>query len=90
MTNPEPKMMALFCKGCNDVFMMPSRRGRPPQFCSKCGGDPDTVYKVETEVKLNAAQERLISAKERVDRLEMMLRSTGNHISQYRARLDNQ
>jgi hypothetical protein len=82
----EPNLMALFCVGCNEVFMMPARRGRPPSFCSKCGGDPDVVYKVENEAFLTKKEERLISAKERVDRLEMMLRSTGSHISQHRAK----
>jgi hypothetical protein len=89
MTEPQ-KLMNLLCKGCNEIFAIPSRRGRPPAFCAKCGGDPDTVYKVESEQKVSAKEERLISAKERVDRLEMMLKSNGNHISQYRARLENQ
>ena len=79
----EPKLMALFCIACQEVFMMPARRGRPPQFCSRCSGDPDTVYKVENEAALTRKEERIISAKERVDRLEMMLKSTGNHISQH-------
>ena len=78
------KHMNLFCDACNEVFTMPARRGRPPRFCSKCGGDPDIVYKVESAVELTRKEERLISAKERVDRLEMLLRSTGNHIKQHR------
>lgn len=79
----EQNLMALFCVGCNEVYMMPSRRGRPPQFCSKCSADPDTVYKVENEAFLTKKEERAISAKERVDRLEMMLKSRGHHISQH-------
>ncbi len=80
----EPRLMALFCVGCNEVFMMPARRGRPPSFCSKCSGDPNTVHKVEAEAALTKKQERLISAKERIDRLEIMLKSIGSHISQHR------
>lgn len=36
----EEKMMSLFCVGCNEIFVIPSRRGRPPKFCAQCSGAP--------------------------------------------------
>lgn len=83
-------LMNLFCKGCEEIFAIPSRRGRPPAFCKNCGGDQDVVDKVQIAQNTTARQERLISAKDRVDNLEMLLKSRGNHISQHRAKWDNE
>lgn len=80
----EVKMMALFCQGCHEIFSIPSRRGRPPRFCGKCGSDPDTVHAVESAKEEEIADKRLAMAKARVDNLEMMLRSRGTHLQQHR------
>lgn len=65
--------MYVLCKKCGDVFARPTQRGRPPSFCKKCD-----------EEKLPETEQRQITAKERVDRLEMMLRSRNTHIGQHR------
>jgi hypothetical protein len=75
------KMMNLFCEKCKEIFAIPARRGRPPKFCRRCtdGGayessDNDAERLAELRAKAEA----------RVDRLEMMLKAAGNHISQHR------
>lgn len=70
-------MMSCFCQSCNEVFSIPSRRGRPPKYCTRCikGGETQT----HDEAYRDALQER---ANERVDNLEMLLRSRGTHIKQ--------
>lgn len=80
------RMMALLCQGCNEIFAIPSRRGRPPRFCSKCGGSQETVDKVEREAAIEEQKTARQIAEERVDRLELMLRASGTHISQHRER----
>jgi hypothetical protein len=80
------KMMALFCKGCNDIFAIPSRRGRPPEFCTKCAIKDEQGELPITTTEQERAAERLLAAKERVDRLELMLRANHSHISQHRER----
>lgn len=81
-TLDDMRMMSLLCAACNEIFAIPARRGRPPKFCSKCGGDPDTVDRVTSSQDAEEKAERLISANERIDRLEMLLKSRGTHISQ--------
>jgi hypothetical protein len=80
----QAKLMSLLCRGCNEIFMIPSRRGRPPAFCSRCGGNQDTVDKVEMAAKVEEAKTTRQLAEERVDRLELMLRANGTHIKQHR------
>jgi len=73
------KMMSLFCHACNEVFAFPARRGRPPKYCSNCiASGAATSYEEQKLMSLIA------KAKTRVDNLELMLRSRGNHISQNR------
>jgi len=73
------KMMNLFCNGCENIFAIPARRGRPPKFCVKCTntGEAET-YDETRQANIKAAAEA------RVDRLEMMLKANGSHISQHR------
>lgn len=80
----QAKLMSLLCAGCNEIFAIPSRRGRPPKFCSTCGGNQDTVDKVEMQEKVDDAKTARQLAEERVDRLELMLRANGTHIKQHR------
>lgn len=75
------KMMSLFCSKCEDIFAIPARRGRPPKFCKKCtegGAYESSDNDAENRAKIQAAAEA------RVDRLELMLKAAGNHISQHR------
>jgi len=81
---PNNKMKNLFCQGCNEVFAIPSGRGRPPRFCSACGGDPDVVHKVDQEKRVDQVEELRSKAKARIDNLEMMLLSRGTHLKQNR------
>lgn len=119
------KMMACFCVNCSEIFMIPSRRGRPPQFCDNCitdkaiplvARDAAKATKVEVQTpqvvdspkpatsvanilpvvpseeayqdardvlaKEKETERSRIAALAKVDRLEMMLRSRGTHISQ--------
>lgn len=80
----EVKMMMLFCKGCSDIFAIPSRRGRPPEFCKNCAKKDELGELPITETEIEKKADLRAAAEARVDRLEMMLRSTGNHISQHR------
>lgn len=73
----EAKMMACFCFNCNEIFSIPSRRGRPPKFCDKCT-QAGEIPNYEEERRENDKNE----AEARIDRLEMMLRSRGTHIKQ--------
>jgi hypothetical protein len=75
------KLMSLFCNACNEIFMIPSRRGRPPKYCTKCitGGDAMEYEDVRRDREWEQAQIR-------VDNLEMMLKSRGTHISQNKAK----
>ena len=75
------KMMNLFCGQCENVFAIPARRGRPPKFCQKCtsGGAYESS---DGEAELR--EKKRIEAEARVDRLEMLLKSRGSHISQHR------
>lgn len=75
------KMMSLFCGQCENVFAIPARRGRPPKFCKKCtdgGAYESSDNDAEARARIQAAAEA------RVDRLEMMLKANGSHISQHR------
>jgi len=85
MAAQRDKMM-LFCNACQEVYAIPARRGRPPGFCGKCGSDPVIVEKFKTAQRLTKEAERLAVAKARVDRLELMLRSRGEHPSQQKER----
>jgi len=85
MTEKHDNMM-LFCNACQEVYAIPARRGRPPGFCNTCGNDPVIVEKFRTAQRLTKQQERLDKAKARVDRLEMLLRSRGEHPSQQKER----
>lgn len=40
----ESKTMSCFCQHCHEIFIIPSRRGRPPTLCQKC---VDGAKKVE-------------------------------------------
>lgn len=73
----EAKMMPCFCHKCEEIFSIPSRRGRPPKFCDNCikSGEVPVYEEEKRESDIDAA-------KARVDRLEMMLRSRGTHIKQ--------
>lgn len=90
MTNG--KMMSAFCQKCQEIFTLPSRRGRPPRFCDKCLGLAKSEAKASEELQLriaaNAEEIRREKAKadsiERVDRLEAQLKMFGRHISQHR------
>lgn len=44
----EQKTMSFFCVGCENVFVIPSRRGRPPSKCESCLAKENPV--VQTEV----------------------------------------
>lgn len=85
-TPPTIKLMACFCIGCNEIFHIPSRRGRPPNVCAKCiqgkkaESEDEAKHKVQNTVK---AEERALTVSERIDRLDMMLRSRGSHIQQH-------
>lgn len=74
---PEEKMMMLFCESCQEVKAIPSRRGRPPKYCTQCTDNGDTES--NSEVQRNRLQ---VIADARCDRLEMMLRSRNTHIKQ--------
>jgi uncharacterized Zn finger protein len=65
--------MYIQCKVCSEIFVVKTRRGRPPTRCGDCEGKA-----------LPVAEVKLIDANERMDRLEIMLKSRGNHISQHR------
>ena len=58
---------------CGEAFVFEVRRGRPPKSCQKCRLVPK-AYPPPVKEKL--------TAQERVDRLEMMLKSEGKHIGQ--------
>lgn len=72
------KMMNLFCHACQEIFAIPSRRGRPPKYCTTCinGGQAMTHEEVRNDRLYEEAQRRC-------DNLEMMLRSRGTHIKQH-------
>lgn len=84
-TQPPVKMMACFCVGCHEIFHIPSRRGRPPNVCEKCiqakkAESPEIAKQIVQEAV--KAEERALTVSERIDRLDMMLRSRGSHIQQ--------
>lgn len=71
------KLMYQYCHGCKEIRAIPARRGRPSKYCDDCEGkEPSRDLEREKEIwtKANA----------RVDRLEMMLKARGMHISQNR------
>lgn len=76
---PEVKMMAFFCKACQEVKMMPSRRGRPPESCQECQGNG-----LVDDYEATRLERERAAANARCDRLDMMLKSRGTHISQNR------
>lgn len=83
------KMMYFFCIGCNDAKSIPSRRGRPPQYCNACITGTHTDPNIEVNVMTTeekSLERRRQEAEERVNHLEMMLKSRGTHISQNRHR----
>lgn len=66
--------VALYCQAGDHNWERQSQRGRKPHSC------PDHINEVERETERREAA--TISATERVDRLEMMLKSRGTHLSQ--------
>lgn len=76
------KMMSFFCAKCEQVKMIPARRGRPPQYCASCTETGD-AEKHHNEVEQT---ERKQTAIERIDNLELMLKSRGLHLSQQKDR----
>lgn len=72
---PEPvtvKQWTINCRACRNDFTMPAKQGRKPVHCPACSAPGTTKSSVSNAG--NAV----------VDRLEMMLRSRGTHISQNR------
>jgi len=65
--------MYIMCKVCSTVFVIKTRRGRPPIRCGDCEGKALPVVDV-----------KLTDANKRVDKLERMLRGQNTHISQHR------
>jgi hypothetical protein len=65
--------MYIQCRDCSEIFYRKSQRGRPPVRCGAC-----------EEKALPLDDVKLANAKARVDRLEMLLKSRNNHISQNR------
>ncbi len=57
------------CRSCGLEFDVPRKRGRPPVVCDDCRETPQP-------------KEEKVSTKDRVDRLEMLLKSQGKHITQ--------
>lgn len=76
-TETMTKDMFVLCAACKEVKTMPARRGRPPKFCDECTTNGNTFSYEQTRRELATAR-----AKERVDRLEILLKSTGSHLSQ--------
>lgn len=75
------KMMSHFCLACKEVFAIPARRGRPPNYCSECiSSGRAQSYE---EQRMESLTEK---ARVRVDNLEMMLKSRGTHIRQQKDR----
>ncbi len=82
----QQRMMAILCAHCNEVKMIPPRRGRPPKYCPACTKTPERVSILvveEAEIQRDVQAQR---ANERIDNLEMMLRSRGTHLSQQQER----
>jgi hypothetical protein len=61
--------MNIICRTCGGDFEYQPKRGRPPVACSVCKAAPKVA-------------EEKISAKQRVDRLELMLRVRNTHVEQ--------
>jgi hypothetical protein len=62
--------MMQFCHSCNNIFAVPSRRGRPPKYCKTCA-ESENVAASDRAKLLQRKKER---AEARIDRLEIMLK----------------
>lgn len=71
------KMMTIQCRHCTEIFAIPARRGRPQYYCDQC---ISSGLAPTSDVATRDRKEQL--AKERIDRLEIMLRSRGLHLKQ--------
>lgn len=71
------KHQYVMCENCHEIFTIEARKGRPPLFCKECEDKKESPDELKRKL-----------AKERIDRLEMLLRSTGSHISQHRKDYD--
>lgn len=61
----------LICDSCGSEFPRPQTRGRPPKSCVPCREKPKAV-----------AVKDILEGKQRVDALDLMLKSRGTHLSQ--------
>lgn len=67
------------CQECGFHYYTNGKRGRPPKRCAPCKDNTPRATNPEADAEI-----RRRKARETVDRLEMMLRSRGSHISQNR------
>ena len=82
----QQRMMHILCAHCNEVKVIPSRRGRPPKYCPACTKTDDKVDILVTQEAVMARDAAMERANERINNLEMMLRSRGTHLSQQKER----
>lgn len=68
--------MMLICATCHEEFERPGRRGRIPKICPTCRFKPKELGSESTK--------KTLDPKERVDRLEILLKASNLHISQHR------
>lgn len=74
----EEKMSFFFCKHCQEMKAIPSRRGHLPETCASCANDGSAKVAEDAENRSKLQ----IAAELRCDRLELMLRSRNTHIKQ--------
>lgn len=70
-------MARLTCRSCEEVFEKVGR-GRNPTRCPTCRAQEKVVKQTQRELA-----EPKVSSTERVDRLEILLKAQGTHISQH-------
>lgn len=72
-------MQTLNCRACGNDWEREPRRGRVPQICPTCAQAQGRKLRASETTNVN----RKLTAQQRVDRLERMLKASGVHISQH-------
>jgi phage FluMu protein Com len=68
----------LTCRVCKKTWQRTAKRGRLPSICPDCKGDDSLVL-----TKPVSTDPPKLNGKERVDRLELLLRANNVHIQQH-------
>lgn len=75
----------LLCITCGQPFTVPKQRGRPRKWCDSCKGAPVPSSRADNSLSQLTGIVPQLNPTERIDRLELMLKSAGLHLSQQQA-----